>query len=64
MKMADAVKLWESSSCQLNRPQPEQPSQNGAAESKESELKCNLLSVVKEDHQVLPELGNGFLLHL
>lgn len=56
--MADPVKLWESSSSQLNRPQPEQPFQNGEGESKESELKCNLLFVVKEDRQVLPELGN------
>eukprot|EP00075_Anas_platyrhynchos_P007457 XP_021126856.2 zinc finger and SCAN domain-containing protein 2-like [Anas platyrhynchos] len=54
--MADPVKLWESSRSQLNRPQHEQPSQNGEGESKESELKCNLLFVVKEDHQVLPEL--------
>ncbi|NXI67274.1 ZN436 protein, partial [Anseranas semipalmata] len=55
--MADPVKLWDSSSSQLNRPQPEQLSQNEAGESsKESELKYNLLSVVKEDHPVLQEL--------
>ncbi|NXK45669.1 ZN329 protein, partial [Chauna torquata] len=54
--MADPVELWESSSSQLNWPQPEQPPQNEAEESKESELKYNLPAVVKEDHQVLQEL--------
>ncbi|NXE57220.1 ZN329 protein, partial [Casuarius casuarius] len=55
--MAAPMKLWEPSSSPLNQPQPdfEQPSQEVAGESKQPELKYELLSVAKEDHQLLQE---------
>ncbi|XP_010223807.1 PREDICTED: zinc finger protein 572-like [Tinamus guttatus] len=54
VKMAAAVKLLEPP---LNQPQPdfEQPSQEGAGESKQPELKYELFSVANEDHQFLQE---------
>ncbi|XP_010708617.1 zinc finger protein 586-like isoform X2 [Meleagris gallopavo] len=48
--MVDPVKLRESSSFQLNWPQPEEPSQKEEEESKESKIKYYLLKVVTEDH--------------
>lgn len=54
--MVDPVKLCESSSSQLNWPQPEELSQKEEGESKESKIKYYLLTVVTEDR--LKELGN------
>ncbi|XP_048798625.1 zinc finger protein 22-like isoform X1 [Lagopus muta] len=53
--MVDPVKLCESSSSQLNWPQPEEPFHNEEEESKESKIKYYLLTVVTEDD--LKELG-------
>ncbi|NXJ11324.1 ZNF22 protein, partial [Odontophorus gujanensis] len=47
--MVDPVKLWESSSSQLNCPQPEEPSQTEGGKSRESKIKYYLLRVVTED---------------